>query len=149
MFQNETIAGRAYMVLTAYFVRPGMNIYCLRNCMYLPTNLIIFLSSDTICSTGRTLFDLIHQGTGTGLWFQNGRSTNDLINVPRTRAAASALGWTDCECYPGMGLHNFFEVGHNFQKYQMTSETNFKIIRYTNGMKQIVTVCSLHRRLSI
>jgi len=87
MFQNETISGRLYVVLTAYFVRP-----------------------DLICTTGRTAQDLIDQGTGTGLWFQNGQSPNALISVPRMRAAASALGWTDCECFPGMGLHNFFEV---------------------------------------
>lgn len=60
--------------------------------------------------------DLINQGTGTGLWFQNGQSPSDLINVPRTRAAASGLGWTDCECFPGMGLHNFFEVWLKFLK---------------------------------
>lgn len=27
MFQNETIDGRVYAVLTAYFVRPGIEIY--------------------------------------------------------------------------------------------------------------------------
>lgn len=68
------------------------------------------LSLDSICTTGRTTQDLINQGTGTGLWFQNGPNPNALIAVPRVRAAASALGWTDCECFPGMGLHNFYEV---------------------------------------
>jgi len=92
MFQNETIDGRPYVVLTAYFVSP-----------------------DSICTTGRTVSDLIDQGTGTGLWFQNGPNINTLINVPRMRAAASAVGWTDCECFPGMGLHNFFEV-HRWQE---------------------------------
>jgi len=92
MFQNETIAGRLYVVLTAYFVHP-----------------------ETICTIGRTVDDLINQGTGTGLWFQNGQNPNALINVPRMRAAASQLGWTDCECFPGMGLHNFFEV-HRWQE---------------------------------
>ncbi|KAJ6646275.1 hypothetical protein Bhyg_01486 [Pseudolycoriella hygida] len=87
MFQNETIDHRLYVVLTAYFVRP-----------------------DTICTTGRSIQDLIDEGTGNGLWFQNGATPNTLINVPRMRAAASALGWTDCECFPGMGLHNFYEV---------------------------------------
>lgn len=87
MFRNETIAGRPYVVLTAYFVRP-----------------------DLICTTGRTVQEFLSQGTGTGLWFQNGPSPNVLINVPRTRVAASRLGWTDCECFPGMGLHNFYEV---------------------------------------
>lgn len=87
MFQNETIDGRSYVVLTAYFVLP-----------------------DTICTIGRSVQDLINQGTGTGLWFQNGPTPNSLINVPRMRAAAADLGWTNCECFPGMGLHNFYEV---------------------------------------
>lgn len=73
-------------------------------------------SSDTICTTGRTAHELIDQGTGYGLWFQNGPSPNAFINVPRMRASASALGWTDTECFPGMGLHNFFEVGPNLSK---------------------------------
>jgi len=94
MFQNETVNGRLFVVLTAYFVPP-----------------------ESICSTGRTVFDLIDQGTGTGLWFQNGQSPNAQIDVPLMRSDASELGWTDCECFPGMGLHNFFEV----DKWQETN----------------------------
>lgn len=107
MFQNETLDGRLYVVLTAYFVQPGK-----RQSLYLPRNKQKILTPlDTICTTGRHLSDLISEGTGNGLWFQNGPNPNTLINVPRTRSAASQLGWTDTECFPGMGLHNFFEVG--------------------------------------
>jgi len=87
MFQNETIDGRVYAVLTAYLVPP-----------------------ESICTTGRTEYDLIREGTGTGLWFQNGESPNAQIDVPLMRQDAAELGWTNCECFPGMGLHNFFEV---------------------------------------
>jgi len=87
MFQNETIGGKEWVVLTAYFVPP-----------------------ETICTVGRTPFDLLNEGTGSGLWFQNGASPNAQIDVPMTRPEASAVGWTDCECFPGMGLHNFWEV---------------------------------------
>lgn len=106
MFRNETIDGRPYVVLTAYFVRPGKKAK-----VNVPINLLQATApTDLICTTGRTAQEFISQGTGTGLWFQNGPSPNVLISVPRTRAAASQLGWTDCECFPGMGLHNFYEV---------------------------------------
>lgn len=87
MYQNETFNGIDFFVLTAYFVPPA-----------------------SICTTGRTLFDLMTEGTGTGLWFQNGASPNNQIDVPLTRPEAAEVGWTNCECFPGMGLHNFFEV---------------------------------------
>lgn len=87
MFQNETVNGFTYAVLTAYFVPP-----------------------QSICTTGRTPFDLLNEGTGTGLWFQNGNNPNSQIDVPMTRPEAAAVGWTNCECFPGMGLHNFWQV---------------------------------------
>jgi len=56
------------------------------------------------------VFDLIEQGTGTGLWFQNGETSNSQLDIPLQRADATPQGWTNCECFPMMGLHNFFEV---------------------------------------
>jgi charged multivesicular body protein 7 len=114
MFQNETISGAEYVVLTAYFVQP-----------------------QTICSTGRTLFDFMEQGTGTGVYFQNGESPTGTptIDVPSMRADASAVGWTNCECFPGMGLHNFFEV----EKWAATNCTTLQPTQATFNLDEELT----------
>ncbi|OXA47255.1 hypothetical protein Fcan01_18035 [Folsomia candida] len=89
MFRDEIIGGKWYTVLTAYFVNPA-----------------------SICSTGRNETSLHSQGTGTGLYFQNGATPHpsNLVNVPTYRPDAAKEGYTNCECLEGMGLHNFWQV---------------------------------------
>jgi charged multivesicular body protein 7 len=87
MFQNATLGGRKFFVLTAYFVRP-----------------------DTICTTGRDANSLDTEGTGNGLWFQNGARPVDLIDVPLKRSKAIENQWTKNNCFPAMGYHNFYNI---------------------------------------
>jgi charged multivesicular body protein 7 len=91
MFQNITIRGEDFFVITAYFVNPF-----------------------SICSEGRTLLDLALNGTGTGLWFQNGPSANFLIEVSKDRATGWSKGWSKNNCWRAMGNHNFWQT----EKYE-------------------------------
>jgi charged multivesicular body protein 7 len=85
-YGTATYNGRDYFVITAYFVEPS-----------------------TICSTGREDSELA-QGTGTGLWIQNG---TNVFQVPRERPTGDAAvesKWTENNCFPAMGSHNFYNV---------------------------------------
>jgi len=87
MYANQTFADKEYFVLTAYFVNPS-----------------------TICTTGRSDDSLVTGGTGSGLWIQNGDS---VIQVPQTRPEgddAVTSGWTQNNCFPAMGYHNFYKM---------------------------------------
>jgi hypothetical protein len=60
--------------------------------------------SATICNGGRTASEFHTQGTGTGLWIQNG--TNPVahsITIPKTVADADASKWTKGACFVTMG----------------------------------------------
>jgi len=88
MYVNATYNNEEYFVVTAYFVDPT-----------------------TICSTGRTDAALAEDGTGTGLWIQNGPTPDSLLEVPQTRPEgdeAVSTGWTQNNCFPAMGYHNFY-----------------------------------------
>ncbi len=53
------------------------------------------------------------EGTGSGIWVQSGSTPLDpdsLVVFPPKRSIASSQGWTNCECFNGMGLHNFWKV---------------------------------------
>lgn len=89
MLQNMTLNNKTYFVATAYFIQP-----------------------DLICSEGRNETDLSKDGTGTGLWFQNGATPSDLITVPLKRGDAIRESWNQNACFPGMGYHNFYNVSH-------------------------------------
>lgn len=87
MYANATYNNEEYFVLTAYFVDPS-----------------------TICSTGRSDDALTTGGTGSGLWIQNGDS---VLEVPQTRPEgedAVSTGWTQNNCFPAMGYHNFYKM---------------------------------------
>ena len=43
------------------------------------------------------------QGTGTGLWLQNGRNPFENVQVPMNRSDAIAEGWTQNQCFAAMG----------------------------------------------
>lgn len=77
----------------------------------------MFFNAASICTTGRTESDLLLRGTGTGLWFQNGPTSRYLKSVSNYRSRASSEGWSNCECFPGMGLHNFWKV----EEWQQTN----------------------------
>lgn len=78
--------------------------------LYQPSLIVSTLSSDKICSLHRTESDPIEQVGGTEVWFQNGPTPNTLVRGPREPSSAPQLGWTETECFPGMGLHYFFKV---------------------------------------
>ena len=59
--------------------------------------------SDTICSEGRDSDALEKEGTGTGLWLQNGPTPDSYMEVPMKRSKAIKKGWTKCNCFIGMG----------------------------------------------
>lgn len=100
MYQNATYGGNDYYVLTAYLVEPS-----------------------TICTTGRTQESLAQEGTGTGLWIQNGPSAEDTVQVPQDRPESEDEdendGWTKNNCFPAMGFHNFYSI----KQYEATNCT--------------------------
>ncbi|CAL8090487.1 unnamed protein product [Orchesella dallaii] len=87
VYQTATFEQQEYFLLTSYFVDPAI-----------------------ICTTGRNDTDLISDGTGTGLWIQNGTSPSTSIQVPHNRSVAIEEGWTKNQCFIGMGSHNFYQV---------------------------------------
>jgi charged multivesicular body protein 7 len=86
MFQSETLDSKNVYTLTAYFVEPN-----------------------TICTTGRQATALTSEGTLTQLYFQNGPSIAGPIVAPMTRPTQPS-DWSENNCFPMMGWHNFFKV---------------------------------------
>jgi len=84
MFVSNTVKNQSAYSLTAYFVPP-----------------------DSICKIKRipTI-----RSTGTQLVFQNGPTPAHLFEAPFMRPAAIAEGWTQNQCFVGMGAHNFYKV---------------------------------------
>ena len=81
MFNRDTIAGIDVYVLTAYFVNPR-----------------------TICQPGRVAQRLTTEGTGTGLWLQNGTDPiRDSFPAPLTEADVTGTKWVKGSCFPTMG----------------------------------------------
>ncbi|CAF4932835.1 unnamed protein product [Rotaria sp. Silwood1] len=82
MFTRDTIAGIDIYVLTAYFVDPR-----------------------TICQSGRDVSHLKHEGTGTGLWLQNGSNPiRDSIEMPLYENMVNNTKWIKGTCLPTMGM---------------------------------------------
>jgi len=86
-FTNGTIDDRDYFILTAYFVEPA-----------------------EICSTGRNETDLIDEGTGRGAWIQIGDTPSKLLPIPDLREEALLNGWSNNNCFPGMGRHSWYRM---------------------------------------
>lgn len=99
MYQTFSLNGTESYVLTAYFVDPSI-----------------------ICTTGRDPSQVPVEGTGTGLWIQVGPSGTDVEKVPDTRAEAINSGWTQNNCFGGMGAHNFYRV----DKYDPSNCTDMR-----------------------
>lgn len=117
IYQNVTVGNRTYFVSTVYFVPP-----------------------ETICEEGRTEESLIQNGTGTGLWLQQGPKPTDSVEVPHQRDDAIADGWTKNSCFPGMGRHNFYEVA----KYHLDNCTTAEGIFLLFNLKDELTGFGFH-----
>lgn len=69
-----------------------------------------FVDPATIC-TGRSAAQYTSQGTGTGLWIQNG--TDPVTNsqkIPAKQADIDKTMWTKGVCFVSMGLHYWYNV---------------------------------------
>jgi len=88
MFVRNTICGIDSYTLTSYYVDPV-----------------------TICSSGRAPSALTTQGTGSALYFQNGTDSSapNLIKAPMKRSDALSQGWSNNQCFPGMGVHCWYQ----------------------------------------
>jgi len=87
MYQNHTIDGVTYYVVTVYFQPPAK-----------------------LCSNETTGDGNI--GPSSLVYFQNGPSPSQLKVAYKTRTDAILNGWTINNCVPGMGWHNFYDVEH-------------------------------------
>jgi len=87
MYQNHTIDGTTYYVVTVYFQVPSK-----------------------LCSADSSGEGNI--GATSRVYFQNGPTPADLKVSYKTRTDASLNGWTVNQCVPGMGWHNFYDVEH-------------------------------------
>jgi len=84
LFQDDG----AHHTLTAYFVDPS-----------------------TICTTGRSSVDFANDGTGTGLFLQNGSNPlTQSIHIPSQEQAVTHSAWTKGHCFPAMGVHYWYSV---------------------------------------
>ena len=81
MFNRDTIGGIDVYVLTAYFVDPS-----------------------TICTTGRDASSLQKEGTGVGLWLQNGTDPiKNSFQSPMQESDVGSTKWVKGACFPSMG----------------------------------------------
>jgi len=84
MFNRDEVAGVNAYILTAYFVDPR-----------------------TICQSGRDSARLKLDGTGNGLWFQNGSDPIiDSVEVPLHENEINQTKWVQGSCFPSMGIYN-------------------------------------------
>jgi hypothetical protein len=81
MFNRAVVGGIEAYVLTAYFVDPK-----------------------TICQAGRDASRLKVEGTGSGLWLQNGTNpVRDSFAIPMQESGISSTKWVQGACFPTMG----------------------------------------------
>jgi len=64
--------------------------------------MLTLMTAGRIC-TGRTAAEFHTEGTGTGLWVQNGTSPSNAVKIPATIEAARASSWTEGACFATMG----------------------------------------------
>jgi charged multivesicular body protein 7 len=85
--QNILRDDGAYYTETAYFVEPS-----------------------TICTTGRTQDQLNTEGTGTGVWIQNGPNpTTNFMQFPNEQSQVNGNDWKGKKCLWGMGVHFWYK----------------------------------------
>jgi charged multivesicular body protein 7 len=81
---NAMTLYNGYYTLTAYFVDPT-----------------------TVCGPGRTADQFGAQGTGYGLWLQNGTS---MVQIPAQETDVANTQWTLGHCFVTMGVHYWYDV---------------------------------------
>jgi len=70
-----------------------------------------FVDPTKICTTGRTSQQFDQEGTGTGLWFQNGTNPmTDLIKIPLLEEEIKKTDWKFGHCFYTMGNHYWYNV---------------------------------------
>jgi len=70
---------------------------------------VYFVDPATICSTGRSAAEYANEGTGYGMWIQNGTNPDtDYVKLPDTELAASSTKWNKGKCVPTMGVHYWY-----------------------------------------
>ncbi|CAH1785197.1 unnamed protein product [Owenia fusiformis] len=57
------------------------------------------------CGEGRSEEQFETEGTGTGLYIQNGPSPTDVLEAPFQENDIAGTGWTEGLCFSGMGKH--------------------------------------------
>ncbi|CAF1323860.1 unnamed protein product, partial [Didymodactylos carnosus] len=81
MFNRDVINGINAYTLTAYFVNPGRDEKSLKS-----------------------------DGTGTGLWLQNGANPlTDSMAIPLREENIGSTKWTKGACFPSMGVHYWYD----------------------------------------
>ena len=65
---------------------------------------------ETICTIGRDENDLITDGTGSGVWIQATGSPTEFLEIPDLREEALETGWSDNNCFAGMGTHSWYRM---------------------------------------
>ncbi|KAL4231141.1 hypothetical protein ACF0H5_008724 [Mactra antiquata] len=69
-----------------------------------------FVDPATVCA-GRTAGQFASEGTGTGLWIQNGTDpVRDSITIPQRMSDADASKWTKGACFISMGVHYWYQI---------------------------------------
>ncbi len=90
MFNKERINSIEMYTVTAYFINPGSS------------SLFVVSISDAsilalICTVGRTISRLEHEGTGTGLFFRNGTNPiQDSVEMPLREDNIGKTKWMNC-----------------------------------------------------
>ncbi|KAH3787345.1 uncharacterized protein LOC127842515 isoform X2 [Dreissena polymorpha] len=90
-----------------------------------------FVPPEKICSTGRNADEFLRQGTGVGLWIQNGKNPlTDSVRMPPTIEAARKSQWTEGACFYTMGVHFW----HNTSKTMSCDELFPVFLMYNDGV---------------
>ncbi|KAK3104454.1 hypothetical protein FSP39_002394 [Pinctada imbricata] len=89
---------------------------------------VYFVDPATICTTGRTHAQYVHDGTGTGLFIQNGTDPLKSIRIPHSEVQAKATNWGYGKCLPTMGKHYFHALS-----LDMSCDHFFPVFLLYNG----------------
>jgi len=88
-----------------------------------------FTDPRTICSTGRSQTQWDRDGTGDGLYIQNGTIPTQSMKIPATESEMTNTRWTKGKCFYSMGVHYWYDVSLN-----MTCDDFFpSFILYNKG----------------
>ncbi|KFM82414.1 hypothetical protein X975_23666, partial [Stegodyphus mimosarum] len=73
-----------------------------------------FVDPTIICNSGRTREQYLDQGTGTGLYFQNGTDPiNDSVEIPLYEKDMEGTRWVKGGCFRTMGVHYWYDTHEN------------------------------------